>query len=394
MLQKIKTLEPNYLKEFQCIADRCEDSCCGGWTIGIDKKTFKKYKKNKEYKKNISKNNSSLNDYDYGVMKTDENGNCVFLNSEALCSIVLSSGPEELCKTCKNYPRHFSIYGDRNHQEISLSTSCPEAARKVILMDEKISFNMDESNYSKFDIASFSVPLNIKDIRFYSWDIRYTVIEILQNNSYSLNEKLTLIGLLCRDVDEAYTNDNLHLIENVLNKYKKVLESRISMNLLDEYSDKNFSIIKKIIESRSTNHKKYNELIKNFENQLVKNKNLNEYTELRRNLINTVYKEFITRKPYALENYLVNYVFRNNFPVNGLTLTDSFYILCAHFGLIKNLLLALGAKHGEINDEHAVDVIYSVGRVMEHNKVFFDLLISDVKTNGENSIAHAVILLG
>ena len=27
---------PDYYKEFQCIADQCEHSCCIGWEIDVD----------------------------------------------------------------------------------------------------------------------------------------------------------------------------------------------------------------------------------------------------------------------------------------------------------------------------------------------------------------------
>ena len=36
---------PDYYKEFSCIADQCEDTCCAGWQIVIDKKTLASYKK-------------------------------------------------------------------------------------------------------------------------------------------------------------------------------------------------------------------------------------------------------------------------------------------------------------------------------------------------------------
>lgn len=35
---------PDYYKEFTCIADKCEDTCCAGWKIVIDKKSLNKYK--------------------------------------------------------------------------------------------------------------------------------------------------------------------------------------------------------------------------------------------------------------------------------------------------------------------------------------------------------------
>ena len=34
---------PDYYKEFTCIADKCEDTCCAGWQIVIDKRALKRY---------------------------------------------------------------------------------------------------------------------------------------------------------------------------------------------------------------------------------------------------------------------------------------------------------------------------------------------------------------
>ena len=39
----MKEYIPDYYKDFQCIADKCKDSCCIGWEIMIDSKSYKKY---------------------------------------------------------------------------------------------------------------------------------------------------------------------------------------------------------------------------------------------------------------------------------------------------------------------------------------------------------------
>ena len=43
MVKNIKKRYPRYFEEFKCIGGKCEDSCCIGWNIDIDKITFKKY---------------------------------------------------------------------------------------------------------------------------------------------------------------------------------------------------------------------------------------------------------------------------------------------------------------------------------------------------------------
>ena len=61
------------------------------------------------------------------------NRRCAFLNEENLCDIYTEAGPEMFCRTCRNYPRHIEEF--EGLREISLSLSCPEAAR--ILLSQK-----------------------------------------------------------------------------------------------------------------------------------------------------------------------------------------------------------------------------------------------------------------
>lgn len=41
MKKSVKMIYPSYIEKFQCIGGKCEDNCCIGWDIDIDKETFK-----------------------------------------------------------------------------------------------------------------------------------------------------------------------------------------------------------------------------------------------------------------------------------------------------------------------------------------------------------------
>ncbi|MGL5869666.1 flagellin lysine-N-methylase, partial [Clostridium chrysemydis] len=94
---------PDYFNEFSCIGGACEDTCCAGWEIVIDDKTFNKYKNVKgDFKKILDEN----------IIKSDEDNmfrlkeeNCFFLNNEKMCEIYKNLGEEYLCHTCKEFPR-------------------------------------------------------------------------------------------------------------------------------------------------------------------------------------------------------------------------------------------------------------------------------------------------
>ena len=40
MTKKINKRYPVYFEDFKCIGGKCEDSCCIGWNIDIDKVTL------------------------------------------------------------------------------------------------------------------------------------------------------------------------------------------------------------------------------------------------------------------------------------------------------------------------------------------------------------------
>ena len=74
---------PDYYPKFSCIAGRCEDTCCAGWQIMIDKESLKKYQKvtgsfGNRLKNCIRWEDGCFDQYDR---------RCAFLNDDQLCDI-------------------------------------------------------------------------------------------------------------------------------------------------------------------------------------------------------------------------------------------------------------------------------------------------------------------
>lgn len=132
-----QTLYPNYLAEFQCIGANCEDTCCAGWTVLVDKKTYQKYMNVKEphmkakLKENVKRDRSRGSEAAYAKIKMDEKGACTFLEEDQLCGIYKELGEDYLCNTCTVYPRN--LQNVMGVVEKSLTPSCPEAARLMLL---------------------------------------------------------------------------------------------------------------------------------------------------------------------------------------------------------------------------------------------------------------------
>ena len=199
---------PDYYKEFECIADKCEDTCCAGWQIVIDKKTLKKYRKIKgNFRKQILKNV----DWFQGTFKQDKDKRCAFLNEKNLCNLYLSQGEEGFCKTCREYPRHTEEF--EGVREVTLSISCPEVARILMNRMEPVTFlsyeKEGEEEFEDFDPFFYSILE----------DARKEMIAILQNRDLTIVDRILLILGMAHDMQGRMNRQEMFACTDVIRKY-------------------------------------------------------------------------------------------------------------------------------------------------------------------------------
>ena len=92
----------------------------------------------------------------------------VHFNEENLCDLYKALGPDSLCDTCRMYPRHTEEY--EGLRELSLSLSCPEAARIILSCKEPVRFLEEEDDleddFEEFDFMMFSQLEDTRDVLF------------------------------------------------------------------------------------------------------------------------------------------------------------------------------------------------------------------------------------
>ena len=178
----MKNTVPSYFKKFRCIADKCPDTCCAGWEIVVDEESLEKYSSLRtEYGKKIR---SLLTvDADGDTVYKSSGGKCPFLLENGLCDMYIAIGHDNLCRTCRMFPRHITDFGSR--VETGLSFSCPEAARLITENNAPITFETEEI---QGNIAPNSIDPNVY---FTLIKARNLAIAILQNRKYSIAERLS-----------------------------------------------------------------------------------------------------------------------------------------------------------------------------------------------------------
>ena len=131
----MKKLAPNYYKNFSCIADRCQHSCCIGWEIDIDEDTLSYYESiNGEFGEFLSKNIENNGETAHFRLVGKEE-RCPFLQENGLCKMILTLGEESLCHICREHPRFYHEFSD--HEEVGLGLCCEEAARLILSQEDE-----------------------------------------------------------------------------------------------------------------------------------------------------------------------------------------------------------------------------------------------------------------
>lgn len=199
---------PDYYEEFSCIADKCEDTCCAGWQIVIDKDSLQKYRK---IRGNFRKRMFRSVDWLRGTFRQDKNKRCAFLNENNLCDLYLAQGENGFCKTCREYPRHTEEF--EGVREITLSLSCPEVARIVMNRMDPVTFISHEKDgeeeFDDFDPFLYSV-LD---------DARKEMIRLLQDRSLAVAERTVLVLGMAHDMQGRMNRRELFDCMTVIDKY-------------------------------------------------------------------------------------------------------------------------------------------------------------------------------
>ena len=123
----MKLYAPKYYKNFRCIADKCEHSCCVGWEIDIDDSTLKKYESLEGGYGAVIRDSISADGTPH--FKLCEGDRCPHLDERGLCKIIMSAGEDHLCDICREHPR---FYNYTSVAEMGLGMSCREAARVIL----------------------------------------------------------------------------------------------------------------------------------------------------------------------------------------------------------------------------------------------------------------------
>jgi lysine-N-methylase len=403
------TLVPQYLQKFSCIGSECEDTCCVGWRVDIDKRTYLKYKqvKNASLKKllneNIKRTRKNATEKNYAHIKLDNNHSCPMLTKDNLCHIQLELGEEYLSNVCSSYPRVANIVNGTIEKSATLS--CPEAARLALLNPNKMEFDeiVEEADKKMALHGVLQVGNEAYNLSTYFWNLRIFSISLIQQRRYCLADRLILLGIFLTDVDRLVEKQQHTAIPTLVSNYHTLIEQGSLLDSLNQIPIEpalQIKLLKKIIDIRlllGLDHKRYLQCHSDFLSGIgfSDDATLEEIANRYQSAYHNYYKPFMDQHEYILENYLVNYIFKNLFPLGSNERCMEDYVkLILHYGIIKMHLIGMAGHYRDsFNESHVITCIQSIARVVEHNSEYLKYCLELLKTLDVKSLAGMAIFI-
>ncbi len=407
-----KVLQPQYVGRFQCTGSACEDSCCVGWHVAIDKETYRIYRDCPDMElrlkmgKKVTRNRSTASDTDYAKIKLNDDGGCPFLDQDRMCSVQRKLGEQFLSVTCTTYPRISTIVN--GSLEKTLTFSCPEATRLALLNPARMEFDeIEEDNYVRNFINRD--PLDTEDKKVahkpqkYFWELRIFIITLLQDRSYPIWQRLVILGFFCALLSELENGGRVHEIPQAISTYQKRVAEGMYREELQTVPNNlliQMELLTELISQRmfaGVNHKGFMDCFAEFSSGInhTEEAMVEKLIEGYDSAYTKYYQPFMEQHEHVLENYIVNSIFKNLFPFSGeKNIFDNYAMLIIHYAMIKMLLIGISGFHKEnFAIDHVLKTIQSFTKVIEHENTYLTAVFKFIKDNDLNNMPYMAALI-
>lgn len=385
------SITPTYAAAFHCIGTDCEDHCCKHWDIPLDKRTYAQYqlfpveKLGSVVRDFVTLSPAGSPDGLYAHIRRQTSGVCPFFGPDRLCGIQKEYGPALLSASCSIYPRTLSHVDAV--LEGTLSLSCPEAARNVLLNPDFLQvegdlFSGDFRTDNTYRLSRAGWESIGEPFRFFH-AVRSVLIEIVRDRSRPLWERLLLIGCLCMRLEGIASSHTEGAVDALLSDYRQLAENEqlhVELQALPSEPKLRLEVVLALTSERveeKTCGDRFRDTFWTFIEGIGSASPSGPDDDLGRLLYaeQRYHRPFFERSPFILENYLLNYIFQNLFPFGQAgsdrfvprTIFEEWVLMTTQFAWIDTLLIGIAGHYKEdFAEEHVVRTIQSFTRAVAH----------------------------
>ncbi|MGB7585107.1 MAG: flagellin lysine-N-methylase [Terriglobales bacterium] len=411
-------IRPTYAESFRCIGPACEDICCKGWVIPVDRAANDRFQTlpPSPLRALIDANilltppsGDSSQPATFATFRMTARNACPLLTEESLCRIQTERGEAFLPHACATYPR--IVYSVGNMEEKALALSCPEAARLVLLNPALLSLGHSAIAEPLCDHGQEGDDAEgAGSLQSWFWSIRKSVLALVLNRAFPLWQRLFLLGVFCRQLDsiaqgklKSSTGVFLHDFEAAIasGAHPAAMEA-FPVNLTQQL-DVVLQLAGMLLH-RSNVHPRFVDCVQAFTTGIGNGAGatLESLTAHYALAYERWYQPFFERQPHILENYLVNTILRCQFPFGrdamrsggSPSMTREHALLAAQFALMKGFLIGVAGFHGgAFSADHVIHTVQSTSKHFEHHPEFLNDAYALLVKNQMNNERGITILL-
>lgn len=397
-VKTVQSIQPRYVSRFACTGSACEDSCCSGWTVYIDKKTFHAYRQATQpllmerMAKQVKRVRSLASDAKYARIEMQpQTLACPFLE-EKLCSVQRELGEDKLSDTCATYPRKSRVQAGQHQQALTLS--CPEAARLALLAEDALDFVEVSAKVRVDSIFQMRSKQGLTPEMMAS--VNHHCLHWMKSDGLSLWQKLAALGVFSEQLTQALQKGGYASVPSLLTEFDAMVKSGAIAEalsaMLPDYAIQatTFSSLWQI-----KNHRKNSPVQDAVQASVVRGLGADPETHhvSQQQLIDN-YRTGVQRLPHALkgapfflENFLLNEMFSESFPFSEATPYDHYLKLVTQFGLLRFMLaVQCNGETGLPDLEQMARTVQVFSRKYQHDADFAKRVNGALKNSGWNSL--------
>jgi lysine-N-methylase len=428
LLSATPRLRARYEESFKCIGSACEDTCCQGFTVPVDRATWEKYQSLPPSVFQIlvqssvtrAPENVAAEVYPVGVtppyatISMNSDNLCPLFTEHKLCGVQAAFGESFLSHICATYPR--IVHSVDGMKEAALTLSCPEAARHVLLNPNlmgRAGRSERQSSGDKSNLAGFKVEVKTASDETTSalpanfWEIREVVLNLMRARAYPLWQRLFLLGVFCTRLDSIGRGD----LDRTVPEFIAAFESTVATGTLrqamaslpiDPLAQMDIVLrLAGMMLHKSNVRPRFVEAIETFTKGIGNGPGatLESLTAQYAVAHDRFYAPFFETNPHIMENFLVNTIIRCEFPFGkeGMkagtrpAMEREFALLTAQFTLMRGLLIGAAGHHGKsFSTAHIVHTVQAATKHFEHHPEFLSMahaLLVESRMDGLTGLA-------
>ena len=389
---------PRYLERFRCVGGDCPETCCGGWSVAIDRATYQRYVQIRKeplasLMRQYLRHDPSGSSARQATMALREDLSCPMLDEQQLCRIQREQGAAALSQTCRQYPRLMGQDGLTMQQHASLS--CPEAAR-LALSDADA---MDWVQTRMPAAEALAVPLYRRRppvapaetdlVRAHAPLIGDVAMALQRLPGLSASQGLVLTGMLLRriaaieEVGEAGALALAAVLEQALSPQRldaapqllsqMPIPRQAQLSLLWEATARYLG--------RHGGRPSFRKLALDVSQGLALSEGLEQGAQRLEQIALPRLLALEAAQPHLLKNLLLNELGKSLFPHGDRAgLEREFMGLAVRYAMVRLYALGLAALRGDaFGPEDLVRATYVVARNIEHHREFLPALFADLE---------------